>query len=329
MTTEIYFADQNNTEVNSASSSDELISINNKISYFEDQINRTSAGIVTRRVGSFGYFCPYFVVSIIVGFFGFLFISIENFMMQASGDPNHAEFVAVAFLTLVVVFAIIHVIGGFFARNKQYKVNLELDRKENEARDQIKLYQEQYLKLNMRKKELLGQSSEAAVGTAQVIPEDIMNAIAAKKTEIENNEKAIEALKYQIRKLQPGGVSPKRSSFHYFWPFLVVSLVAVHFMYMASYMIDLSFLHLDYPVVRGFETAVGFLIYSHVFVLLHVFGGMFARRKRDKFNKAAAEKDSLRINVAGKLRDEMANLEYQKQKLYEELRSYEESARLA
>ena len=329
MTTEVYVADQNKTAVNSASSADELVRINNKISYFEDQINRTSAGIVTRRAGSFGYFCPYFVVSIILGFFGLLFISIQNFMMQASGDPNHAEFVAVAFLTLVVVFAIIHVIGGFFARNKQCKVNLELDRKEKEARDQIKLYQEQYLKLNMRKKELLGQSSEAAAGTSQVIPEDLKNVISAKKTEIGNIEKAIANLNYQIRKLQPGGVSPKRSSFHYFWPFLVVSLVAVHFMYMASYMIDMSFLQLDYPIVHSIEMAVGFLIYSHVFVLLHVFGGMFARRKRDKFNKAAAEKDSLRINVAGKLRDELSNLEYQKQKLCEELRTYEECARLA
>ena len=162
-----------------------------------------------------------------------------------------------------------------------------------------------------------------------MIPEDLKNVISAKKTEIGNIEKAIANLNYQIRKLQPGGVSPKRSSFHYFWPFLVVSLVAVHFMYMNSYMIDMSFLQLDYPIVHSIEMAVGFLIYSHVFVLLHVFGGMFARRKRDKFNKAAAEKDSLRINVAGKLRDELSNLEYQKQKLCEELRTYEECARLA
>lgn len=70
---------------------------------------------------------------------------------------------------------------------------------------------------------------------------------------------------------------------------------------------------------------VSLLIAAHVFIAHHIFGDIFARKMRDKFNNGSKEKCSARFEEATKVREEMTDLEYKRSQLYKELRSLEES----
>ena len=73
------------------------------------------------------------------------------------------------------------------------------------------------------------------------------------------------------------------------------------------------------------EYPLSYVIAAHGFILLHVFGGIFARKMRDRYNTAANEKCAVRFAEASTVREDLTSLEYQRKQLYEELRSLEES----
>ena len=320
MTTEVKAFEQNNTEFDKASSFDELNNINKKIAFFENEISRFSSEIDPRRAGTFRYFCPFFVVSLIIGFGGLLFIFIANFInkvKESEGITTGNYPIGLYLFILFVVFMIIHIVGGIYARNKCDAFNSERNRSDTEKRRQIKVCEEQLLKLNLAKKALLGSSmNKPSPAVQKDIPEGLADAITAKKNQIKLNENTIAECNSKLVRIYSGSKALKRSSMHYFWPFLVTSFIAFYHITTIVY-IPIS----DYELAR----MLTFLIAAHVFILLHVFGGIFARKMRDKYNNASDAKNAARFEEANKIREELTNLEYKRSRLYEELRSYEES----
>ena len=146
-------------------------------------------------------------------------------------------------------------------------------------------------KLNLTKKEYLEASavtSTPAVVERKEIPADLAAAITAKKEQISANERAIAEYNSQIIRINTMPAALKRTSMYYFWPFLVTSLVSFNFVQSICFSFLYRFnLDIEYPL--------SYVIAAHGFILLHVFGGIFARKMRDKFNNGSKEKYSARF----------------------------------
>lgn len=301
---------------------DELNNINKKIAFFENEISRCASEIDPRRATTFRYFSPFFVVSLVIGIGGLLFMFVANFLNQAkiaAGVTAERFPLRLVFLALLVIFMLIHIIGGIYARNKCDAFNAALNKRDYEKRAEIKEYEEQLAKLNLAKKEYLESISGApSVVERKEIPEDIAAAITARKNQISLTEKAMAECNSKLARLHSGPAALKRSSMHYFWPFLVASFIVFYYVRLYSTMyIPFS----DYEL----NDMVSLLIAAHVFIAHHIFGGIFARKMRDKFNNDSKEKYSARFEEATKVREEMTDLEYKRSRLCEELRSLEVS----
>ena len=198
-----------------------------------------------------------------------------------------------------------------------------MNRRDDEIRTKIRKYENHLAKLNLAKKEYMEASavtSTPAVVERKEIPADLAAAISAKKEQISANERAIAECNSRIISINTMPAALKRTSMFYFWPFLVTSLVSFNFVqslcYSFLYRFDIS---MEYPL--------SYVIAAHGFILLHVFGGIFARKMRDRYNTAANEKCAARFAEASTVREDLTSLEYQRKQLYEELRSLEESAK--
>ena len=322
MTTEVKAFEQNGTASDNASSADELKTIDQKITDTQIEISRCSAEIDPRRVGTFRYFWPFLVVSLVGSFFGLIYMSLSNFIYQAKmaeGVANEESPLGLIFLVIVVGFLILHIGGGVYARNKCDKVNAEFNHRDTEKRAELKKYEEQLLKLNLSKKAYLEASANKSfAATQKEIPEDIAAAITTKKNQIKLNENAIAESNSKLVQINSGVVARKRTSMSYFWPFLVISLAGSFQLRYLCYM----FLPMSYSES---DEWIALIIIAHFFILLHVFGGIFARKMTDKYNSVSDSQNSARFEEAEKVRAELTDLEYKRRQLYEELRSYEES----
>ena len=326
MTTEINAFEQNIALNDKISSADELKELNKKIAYCENSISSCSAAIDPRRVGTFRYFWPFLTLSLVIGGGGILFIFMANFLDKARAADGVEPYnypLGLIFLGLVAVFMILHIIGGLFARHKCDAFNTEMNRRDDEIRAQIRKYENHLAKLNLAKKEYMEASavtSTPAVVERKESPADLAAAITAKKEQISANERAIAEYNSQIIRINSMPAALKRTSMYYFWPFLVTSLVSFNFIQSICF----SFL---YRFNIDIEYPLSYVIAAHGFILLHVFGGIFARKMRDRYNTAANEKCAARFAEASTVREDLTSLEYQRKQLYEELRSLEESAK--
>ena len=106
----------------------------------------------------------------------------------------------------------------------------------------------------------------------------------------------------------------KVESVYYFWPFLLASFI-LFFILNTHLQIALYSYSVYLPII----------IAGHVFLLIHIFGGAFARKMRDRYNKRFDEKCVLMFEQIAKLQDEQAELEIRKKRLLDELKDFAEA----
>ena len=137
---------------------EEIEKLLNKISENENQIMRL-AGTYPKHYSAFSYFMPYLLASLITLLLslipaGFV-ISIAIFLDKSNRNDTYSYMPYAVALTIAAIFALIHLIGGFVARNKsRYMNNLEQERFRGEQRKRERLlYENEDLKVLLYKQE--------------------------------------------------------------------------------------------------------------------------------------------------------------------------------
>ena len=126
-------------------------------------------------------------------------------------------------------------------------------------------------------------------------------------------DEEIKALETRKIALLNAPVLVPRGSFAYFWPFLIVSFAAFYgtqvFMMVFSY----SFAGLGLN-----STFAMYMVPGSVLALIHIFAGIYARKKRDEYNQQVNEAVIARNSEESKLRERITELEYKKMQLIKE-----------
>lgn len=287
----------------------EINMIAEEIEDLEHNIKRNYANIDHARVSTFRYFWPFLVASLIEGLGGYVFSGIDAFLRAS----RHEEYHAVQNTQLIVIFLIflaLHIFGGMFARYKAKKKNNYLEQQENNRIADIRKCEKKIIELKVQEKELLDKTPEDnSVVETSVSDSD---SYIAKVAELNRIGKKIEQNNNELCKIRIETSVPKKESMCYFWPFLLVSMVLV-----IPLVLRLMIVFYDYP---GF---LPILISLHVFVLIHVFGGAFARKMTARYNKRTEEKNASLLVRLGRIQDELAGLEIEKQKLLEQLKDFD------
>ena len=130
-------------------------------------------------------------------------------------------------------------------------------------------------------------------------------------SEIDAEIKALEARKIALLNAP---VLVPRGSFAYFWPFLIISFAAFYgtqvFMMVFSY----SFAGLGLN-----STFAMYLVPGSVLAMIHIFAGIYARKKRDEYNQQVNEAVIARNSEESKLRERITELEYKKMQMLEKV----------
>ena len=100
----------------------------------------------------------------------------------------------------------------------------------------------------------------------------------------------------------------RRNAFSYFWPFLVLSFAA----YQAAQQAIMVF----GPALPWGQFLDSYYMYYLIpgmaFALIHIFGGIYARKKRDEQNRKANEDEVARNIEDARLRERISELQYKK-----------------
>ena len=305
--------------------------INEQIEKLEYQIMRSRSEINPARVSAFRYFWPFLVLSIIGAGMAYIYSFVYFF-----STPPEERVVSqtVVNAAIIVAFMLIHVIGGVIARALAAKRNRELQQDEDNIRFTIRKFDAQLGELKFKKMALMGESALRAVtetgdveatdpvdeyfAEAESEAADANNALAANPfmpqynttSEIDAEIKALEARKIALLNAP---VLVPRGSFAYFWPFLIISFAAFYgtqvFMMVFSY----SFAGLGLN-----STFAMYMVPGSVLALIHIFAGIYARKKRDEYNQQVNEAVIARNSEESKLRERITELEYKKMQLIKE-----------
>ena len=293
------------------------IKIEQEIQSLEHNIQRDFANIDHARVSSFKYFWPFLVLSFIEGCGGVLISGIDAFL-RASRHEEYRSIQNIQLIVILLIFLALHIFGGMFARHMARKKNDYLEKEENSRIANIKKNEKKIVELKAQKKELLDEIPvETLIDEIAGDDRELMEVITAKTVELNKTEKVIENHSIEICRMRVEMLAEKRTSFYYFWPFFVVSFIAFFYLQGILYVAglgSLSAFNSDY---------LPMMIAAHVFILLHIFGGVFARKMRDKYNQKIDDKNASMYEMIGKLQDEMAELEMKKRKILGELKVIE------
>ena len=266
--------------------------INREIRVVETKIDVIKDNIITARVSAFRYFWPFLLLSIFGFVFGYLYIFVYCF----STPLDERTFsTTVGYSTIAVIFMLIHVVGGVIARSKAADKNSRLDAEEIAQRHEIKQLEKQLLDLQVDLKAIEIEGAEAAeeAATAEVSAETEVPAYSFGEMNqalllIDDEIKKVESKRMEVLKKNN---MERRGSFYYFWPFFALSFWNREFMFIA--------------------------VPASCFVLIHIFGGIFARNKRDKHNNKVVELQTSIHKEEIKFRDQITELEYRKRKILE------------
>ena len=301
------------------SKSEALDNIANEISACESAVKGTGESINTARVGLMRYHWPFLVISIIVFIWMYCYADFQGLYLAAIGDPTAHSFQSTHEFLAFLVPILINVVGICIAAALSNKKNEKLEKDEWDKRQIIKKCEARIVELKIKQKELqltpVSEPVENAATAADIKRAQIAaDALKRKKDEFDGLEKAIEETQSVIAEVNRKLPLKDHTSMEYFWPWLVTSFIApVHVYIIAICVID-SYFGL---LTDGF---VPFLIASACFLLLHIIGGIVARKFARNANLAVAkERDSLDLKLC-KLRADLADLEYKKSGLLEEIR---------
>ena len=273
--------------------------INEQISGLEYQIARARSEIKTARVSAFRYFWPLLVLSIVGGFLAYVY----SFVYFFSTPPEERVISQnVVIIAIIVVFMLIHVIGGVFARYKAEQKNRELQAEEDNQIFAIKKLDEQLVDLKYKKMTLMtGESVEESATAAPAA-----NPFAPQYNNTSAIDEELRSLHARRNSILFEKPVPRRGSFAYFWPFMILSFVA----FQATQIGMATFSELLY---RMFDSSYMFyLIPGSVFAMIHIFGGIYARKKRDDYNQKVTEAECARSSEDAKLRERITELEYKR-----------------
>ncbi len=308
--------------------------INEQINDLVYKINKGRSEIKTARVSMFRYFWPFLVLSIAGGLFAYIY----SFVYFFSTPPDER---VVSQLTvngaLLAVMIIIIVAGIVFARHMAEKKNRELQQAEDDQLLFIKKLDTQLADLQYRKMELMTKESEGgemAEAVAEAEPEaavavmPVAEAVSVTPAETAAEEAAAPAVNPFVRQYNSASeideelknliarrnaiiyAKPivRRNAFSYFWPFLVLSFAA----YQATQQAIMVF----GPALSWGQFLDSYYMYYLIpgmaFALIHIFGGIYARKKRDEQNRKANE-DEVASNIEdARLRERISELQYKK-----------------
>ena len=304
--------------------------INEQINDLEYKINKGRSEIKTARVSMFRYFWPFLVLSIAGGLFAYIY----SFVYFFSTPPDER---VVSQLTvngaLLAVMIIIIVAGIVFARHMADKKNRKLQQAEDDQLFFIKKLDTQLANLQYRKMELMTNESEGgemAEGVAEeaIVATPIAEAVSVTPAETAAEEAAAPAVNPFVPQYNSASeideelknliarrnaiiyAKPivRRNAFSYFWPFLVLSFAA----YQAAQQAIMVF----GPALPWGQFLDSYYMYYLIpgmaFALIHIFGGIYARKKRDEQNRKANEDEVARNIEDARLRERISELQYKK-----------------
>ena len=291
--------------------------INREIRVVETKIDVIKENIITARVSAFRYFWPFLLLSIFGFVFGYLYIFVYCF----STPPDERTFsTTVGYSTIAVIFMLIHVVGGVIARSKAADKNSRLDAEEIAQRHEIKQLEKQLLDLQVDLKAIEIESAEAGeeAATAEVSAETEVPAYSFGEMNqalllIDDEIKKVESKRMEVLKKNN---MERRGSFYYFWPFFVLSFFAFRGMQFAMSTFHYASHAFGYNAFWNREFMF-IAVPASCFVLIHVFGGVIARKKRDMHNNKVVELQSSIHKEEVVLRDQITELEYRKRKILE------------
>ena len=306
------------TTLADTSKTTEVKAIDNEILNLEDSIQREYATIDRSRVSPFRYFWPFLVLSIVEGLGGILVAGIGAFLRAERGEEYHA-IQNTELLIFLLIFLALHIFGGIFARYKARKKNDYLEQIENSRVADLRTLEKRVIELKAQKKELLGEVPvEIPVETLHVETtidnSAIDNTLTSKVAELNKIAKGITDRNIEINKMRVEISAGKVESIYYFWPFLLASFIL--FFILSTHLRIALYAYSGYLPV---------LIAGHVVLLIHIFGGAFARRMRDRYNKRFDEKCASMYVQISKFQDELAELEIRKKRLLDELKDFDEA----
>ena len=286
--------------------------INEQINDLEYKINKGRSEIKTARVSMFRYFWPFLVLSIAGGLFAYIY----SFVYFFSTPPDER---VVSQLTvngaILAVMIIIIVSGIVFARHMADKKNRKLQQAEDDQLFFIKKLDTQLADLQYRKMELMTNESEGgemAEGVAEeaIVATPVAEAVSVTPAETAAEEAAAPAVNPFVPQYNSASEIDeelknliarrnaiiyekpivRRNAFSYFWPFLVLSFAA----YQAAQQAIMVF----GPALPWGQFLDSYYMYYLIpgmaFALIHIFGGIYARKKRDEQNRKANEDDVAR-----------------------------------
>ena len=278
----------------------------------------------------FRYFWPFLVLSIVGGLFAYIY----SFVYFFSTPPDER---VVSQLTvngaILAVSLIIVVIGIVFSMHMAEKKNRELQQAEDDQLLFIKKLDTQLADLQYRKMEFMTKESEGgemaeAVAEEAIVATPIAEAVSVTPAETAAEEAAAPAVNPFVPQYNSASeideelknliarrnaiiyAKPivRRNAFSYFWPFLVLSFAA----YQAAQQAIMVF----GPALPWGQFLDSYYMYYLIpgmaFALIHIFGGIYARKKRDEQNRKANE-DEVASNIEdARLRERISELQYKK-----------------
>ena len=304
--------------------------INEQIDDLEYKINKGRSEIKTARVSMFRYFWPFLVLSIVGGLFAYIY----SFVYFFSTPPDER---VVSQLTvngaILAVSLIIVVIGIVFSMHMAEKKNRELQQAEDDQLLFIKKLDTQLADLQYRKMEFMTKESEGgemaeAVAEEAIVATPIAEAVSVTPAETAAEEAAAPAVNPFVPQYNSASeideelknliarrnaiiyAKPivRRNAFSYFWPFLVLSFAA----YQAAQQAIMVF----GPALPWGQFLNSYYMYYLIpgmaFALIHIFGGIYARKKRDEQNRKANEDEVARNIEDARLRERISELQYKK-----------------
>lgn len=304
--------------------------INEQINDLEYKINKGRSEIKTARVSMFRYFWPFLVLSIVGGLFAYIY----SFVYFFSTPPDER---VVSQLTvngaILAVSLIIVVIGIVFSMHMAEKKNRELQQAEDDQLLFIKKLDTQLADLQYRKMEFMTKESEGgemaeAVAEEAIVATPIAEAVSVTPAETAAEEAAAPAVNPFVPQYNSASeideelknliarrnaiiyAKPivRRNAFSYFWPFLVLSFAA----YQAAQQAIMVF----GPALPWGQFLDSYYMYYLIpgmaFALIHIFGGIYARKKRDEQNRKANEDEVARNIEDARLRERISELQYKK-----------------
>ena len=310
-----------------------LQKVENDIREHYSQINETKSLKPVKKRGVFLYFLPFLLGSFLVWYLVTalnLYLNISNIKNNFGSTAGTSSFFRV-FLP-VICFALVHIIGGIVARKLSAKKNEEADRVANERYELIrKLYceiaelkvVEARLKSELPRQSLLeidDSGIELNEGNTED-PVELADYLAYKYDSVCKIENDIGVCESVIARNQTFVEPARYSSFRFFVPFFIASII--EFLLGSVFLTVQSFIMVSNGDPSGkLLNRVAVLIPLVFFMVIHVIGGIYARKKRDKLNAVIDEDVSYRARCCEDNQNKSMNLRARLTILQEDLSVY-------